>query len=246
MNLDQFVAALTPESLKEINEKFNQLHGKIPTYSFSQITFKLLKTLVDIKPKINANKFNDWFNHRIIINQSDVLFLQNLLIENTFYLDNYPEEDLKIKFISPILSRIHFTDFDKEICDFYDRNLYYQTEKFILNGRADFMVAKGYFYPEEPYFFIQEFKPSIEANNPQPQLLAELIAAVELNQLRSLRGAFIIGAVWNFVILEKLDTNRYQYFVSNNYNGANLEDLQKIYKNLLFVKQEIFEMQRKN
>jgi hypothetical protein len=103
------------------------------------------------------------------------------------------------------------------------------------------MVAKGYFYPEEPYFFIQEFKPSTDANNPQPQLLAELIAAVELNQLRSIKGAFIIGTVWNFVILEKLNTDQYQYFVSKNYNSTDLEDLQEIYKNLLFVKQEIFE-----
>jgi len=244
MKLDQFIASLTKEDLKEINEKFNQLHGEIPTYSFSQITFKILRDIVEIKPKINANKFNDWFNNKIIIDKSDVLFLEKLLVENTFYLDNYPEEDLKIKFISPILSRVHFTDFDKEICDFYDRSLSYKTAKFILNGRADFMVAKGYFYPEEPYFFIQEFKPSTDANNPQPQLLAELIAAVELNQLMSLKGAFIIGAVWNFVILEKLNTNKYQYFVSKNYNGTNLEDLQGIYKNLLLVKQEIFELQR--
>jgi hypothetical protein len=46
------------------------------------------------------------------------------------------------------------------------------------------------------------------------------------------------------VILEKLNTDKYQYFVSKNYNGTNLEDLQEIYKNLLLVKQEIFELQR--
>jgi hypothetical protein len=244
MKLDKLIASLTKEDLTKINQKFHQLHGEeIPTYSFSQITFQLLRNLVDIKPKINPNKFHDWFNHKILIEQSDVVFLEKLLSENTFYLNHYPEEDLKIKFISPILSRIHFTDFDKEICDFYDRSLSYKTEKFILNGRTDFMVAKGYFYPEIPYFFIQEFKPSTDANNPQPQLLAELIAAVELNQLTSIKGAFIIGAIWNFVILEKLNTDKYQYFVSKNYNGADLTDLQEIYKNLLSIKQEIFELQ---
>ena len=42
MKLDQFIASLIKEDLKEINQKFNQLHGEIPTYSFSQITFKIL------------------------------------------------------------------------------------------------------------------------------------------------------------------------------------------------------------
>jgi hypothetical protein len=105
------------------------------------------------------------------------------------------------------------------------------------------MVSKGYFYSETPYFFIQEFKPSTTAKNPQPQLLAELIAAVELNQFTTIKGAFIIGAIWHFVILEKIGIDSYLYFISKSYDSTDLEKLQGIYKNLLYVKQEIFALQ---
>ncbi len=82
--------------------------------------------------------------------------------------------------------------------------------------------------------------------DPVPQLLAELIAAVELNNFILIKGAFIIGAIWNFVILEKLGVNRYQYFVSKNYDCTDLEKLNGIYKNLLVVKQEILEYANEN
>ncbi|MEA3228198.1 MAG: hypothetical protein U9P38_03900, partial [Campylobacterota bacterium] len=90
--------------------------------------------------------------------------------------------------------------------------------------------------------FIQEFKKSEEYGNPRPQLLAELISAVELNDWKTIRGAYIVGAIWNFVILEKLGVERYQYFVSINFDSTKIDDLKDIYKNLLFVKEEIIEM----
>jgi len=76
---------------------------------------------------------------------------------------------------------------------------------------TDFLISKG-FFPEEPYFFIQEFKKSIKYDDPRPQLLAELISAVELNKFNSMKGAYIVVAIWHFVILEKIGTN--QYFFS--------------------------------
>ena len=52
----------------------------------------------------------------------------------------------------------------------------------------------------------------------------------------------VFGAIWNFVILEKLSKNNYQYFVSQNFDSTKIEDLKDIYKNLIFVKEEIIEM----
>jgi hypothetical protein len=93
-----------------------------------------------------------------------------------------------------------------------------------------------------PYFFIQEFKRSEEYGNPRPQLLAELISAVELNNWNTIKGAYIIGAMWHFVILEKLEKNKYQYFVSQNFDSMRIDDLKTIYAHLLFVKNEIIVM----
>jgi hypothetical protein len=229
---------------RELKKKLNLEIEDIPSYSFSQITLLELRSLVEIKLKLNEAKFDDWFNHsNITLDNTDISFLENLINKHAFSIATYQEETLKVKFISPILNRIEFSDLEKEIGDFYDESLTYKTEKFILTGKVDFMVSKGYFYSETPYFFIQEFKPSTTAKNPQPQLLAELIAAVELNQFTTLKGAFIIGALWHFVILEKIGIDSYQYFISKSYDSTDLEKLQGIYKNLLYVKQEIFALQ---
>lgn len=211
-------------------------------YRFSQINFNDLKKIANIKPKLNYEKFNNWFNSNDCkLNNDDTVFLENLIKRNIFFLDNYKEEDLKVKFITPILNRIDFVDIDKEVRDFYDEYLCYETDSYILSGEADFMVAKGYFFAEQPYFFIQEFKKAKTAADPEPQLLAELIAALELNQFNMIKGAFIVGAIWNFVILEKLDINKYQYFVSKNFDSTDLEKLKQIYKHLLVIKNEIFD-----
>lgn len=106
----------------------------------------------------------------------------------------------------------------------------------------DFVVSKGLLESKKPYFFIQEFKRSEEYGNPRPQLLAELISAIELNDWKFIKGAYIIGGNWHFAILEKLDLHKYQYFISQNFDSTKIYDLKSIYKNLLFVKNEILNM----
>jgi len=101
------------------------------------------------------------------------------------------------------------------------------------------MIAQGLFKSEKPYFFIQEFKQGKTRKDPEPQLLAELISAVELNDESAMQGAYIVGAIWNFVILEKIEKHQYQYFVSENFDSTKIEDLKAIYRNLLFIQQEI-------
>ncbi|KOR27364.1 hypothetical protein TI05_19180, partial [Achromatium sp. WMS3] len=66
-------------------------------------------------------------------------------------------EELKIKFIAPIINRVKFTNPEYEIRDFYEQSITYISDKFILTGIVDFVVAKGLEYSKKPYFFIQEF-----------------------------------------------------------------------------------------
>jgi len=69
--------------------------------------------------------------------------------------------------------------------------------------------------------------------------IQRLTRIIELNAQTSMKGAYIVGENWNFVILEKLDTNKYQYFISRTFNSTNIKDLKDIYRNLMFVKCEI-------
>ncbi|WP_083235616.1 hypothetical protein, partial [Candidatus Marithrix sp. Canyon 246] len=185
------------------------LKEQVPIYTFSTISFKDLESIVEIKRNISIEIFSDWFKADIELNQNDQDFFNNLIKENYFLIESYNEEELKVKFIAPILNRVKFTDVDHEIRDFYEEKLTYKTDKFILTGTTDFLVAKGLEYSKIPYFFIQEFKKSIKNDDPRPQLLAELISAIEINNFKVIKGAFIIGENWNFVILEKLDSDGY-------------------------------------
>jgi hypothetical protein len=112
----------------------------------------------------------------------------------------------------------------------------------VLKELLIFLVSYGFEKAEKPFFFIQEFKKGLEYSNPEPQLLAELIAGLEISNSKQIRGAYIIGAIWNFVVLEKVGEESYRYFVSQNFDSTDFEKLKLIYKNLLFVKKEILEM----
>ncbi len=238
--------------LKEIDElkkRVSILEGNnenlIPTYQYGKIRDIDLKKLFNIEKELSENIFDSWFNNDICLSVDIVTYLQDLIEQNRGLIDDYNEEDLKIYLISPLLNKINFILKNKGIRGFYELPMNYATDKFILNGTADFVVSKGLFQSKKPYFFIQEYKRSEEYGNPRPQLLAELISAVELNDWKSIKGAYVIGGSWHFTILEKLDIGKYQYFISQNFDSTKIDDLKLIYKNLLFVKNEILTMEIK-
>jgi hypothetical protein len=239
MKIDDFVTTLTQEKLDEITHEFNQLKNKKTIYTFSKIELKNLKRLFNIDRNFDSEVFNSWFDNHIKLKDEELLFLEDLLKQEINFIRIYNEEDLKVHFIAPILNKINFKSLEQKTRDFYEETLEYETEKFILKGVTDFVVAKGLEYPEKPYFFIQEFKKGQQYSNPEPQLLAELISAVELNNFKQMTGCFIVGENWNFVILDKLNKNKYQYNISRTFNATNFCDLKDIYKNLLFVKNKI-------
>ena len=234
------------ERIKQLEKEIRKLkdlnNEGIPTYSFSTIKVEELESIVDIEQNFNKSIFTQWFDNQITLAQDIPLFLEQLLEKESDYLEYYHEEDLKIKFITPILNKIDFTVKEIAIKDFYESQLRYKTDRFILNGTTDFVVSKGVKNAKKPYFFIQEFKQGRVRSDPEPQLLAELISAVELNNWKTIKGAYIVGSLWNFVILEKLGEDSYQYFVSINFDSSKIEDLKTIYKNLLFVKREVIQI----
>jgi len=216
--------------------------NQIPTYQYSKIRDTDLKKLFEIRQKLNDHVFDEWFLNQIEIDNEVEVFLTDLIAENKPLIERYNEEDLKVYYIIPLPNKINFLLKDKEIRGFYELPMSYATDKFILNGTVDFVVSEGLFESKKPYFFIQEFKRNEDYGNPRPQLLAELISAVELNDWKFIKGAYITGGNWHFVILEKLELHKYQYFISQNFDSTKIEDLKAIYKNLLFVKNEILTM----
>jgi len=235
------------DQIEKLKKEIEILKGEdketIPSYQYSKITFNELENLVDITQNIDQKKFDNWFNNNIDLNNEIVEFLSKLIEKEKSYINIYNEEDLKVNFIIPVLNQIFFK-INSNLRGFYEEKITYKTDRFIFNGTTDFLVSEGLRKPKKPYFFIQKFKKGQTNAFPEPQLLAELISAVELNNWSTIKGAYIVGAIWNFVILEKIQTDKYQYFVSQNFDSTKIEDLKFIYKNLLFIKAEIINEHR--
>jgi len=203
-------------------------------YSFSNIRFIDLKTLVNIRQVADETVFQDWFQFAYPYHQDEEQFLQELIDTNRLYVLSYSEEELKIKFIGPLLNKVHY-QFD-DVQDWYQRPLKAKINQAVLHGYVDFMVAKGFKEPERPYFFIQEFKKTKIDIDPEDQLLAEMLVAMTLNPCDRMHGAYIIGQEWRFVILRRTALNTYEYYVSLIFDCLHFESLCEIYKNLQAVK----------
>ncbi|MEA3513742.1 MAG: hypothetical protein U9R37_09095 [Campylobacterota bacterium] len=242
MSLEQFLASISEEDLKRLNEEYYKRQDKIPTYQYSKITFAILKELVNIKQNIDNSILDEWFNNNQKVEDKTIKMFERLIIENEPLIESYSEEDLKVNFLIPILNEVHFKSYENEFRDFYELPMRYETKNFVFNGTTDFVVSKGLIESEKPYFFIQEFKKGKQNGYPESQLLAELISGVELNKWTEIKGAYVVGSLWFFVILQKIGTNKYQYFVSKKYDGMRIDDLTIIYKNLLHVKNNIIKM----
>ncbi len=236
------------ERNKELEKRIAKLENrefkedKIIPHSFSKTSYEQLQELVDINKNFDNDIFDNWFNSDIKLNNEVEPFLIKLLEEESFLLYDYNEEDLKMYFLSQIFNHIKFKIREKNFRFFSEENLKYEADNFILNGTPDFFIAKGLDRPKKPYFFIQEFKQEKGTTDPEYQLLAELICGAELNNWKFIKGAYIKGVHWRFMILERFEKHKYQYFVSKSFDSSDINGLTAIYKNLIYIKNEVIEM----
>ncbi len=201
---------------------------------FQTAKYDDLVKIVKLKMSENKTLFREWFHFKYELTKADLHFLKKLIKTHKEILSSYSEEDLKMYFISNILNRINFILSDRR--GFFDKPLKARINEVEFSGKTDFMVASGIEEPQKPYFFIQEFKREEKATHPKNQLLAELLAAIELNKTNLIRGAYILGRYWHFMILEKMAENSYQYFISNSFDSLDFEKLKQIYVCLQAVK----------
>ncbi len=193
-----------------------------------------LVQVVKIKSGRTLNIFAEWFNFHYSLSEKEENFLLALIDYHKDYVASYSEEDLKMYFISPIINEIRFHTETR-------RGFYEKTLKAIINGvefsgKTDFMVAMGIKIPVKPYFFIQEFKQTKHSVDVEDQLLAEMLVAIELNKTNRMRGAYILGRYWHFVILEKNVDDSYQYYISDSCDSLNFNGLKQIFICLQAVK----------
>ncbi len=141
------------------------------------------------------------------------------------HISGWNEEDLKMKFISPILELGSFLDDDIAIA-YFDKTISATVEGVKLTVKSDFMLAKGILDVfKTPYFHFQEYKPS---KNPTGDSMAQLLEAFLIAQEKNkngkpLYGLDIMGYNWRFVTMEGKD-----YCLSEPFNAIHRADLLKI------------------
>lgn len=140
-------------------------------------------------------------------------------------ITGWNEEDLKMKFISPILELGQIMD-DIIAIGYFDKTISATIDGTRLIVKSDFMLAKGILdVYETPFFHFQEYKPyKNPTGDSMAQLLEAFLIAQEKNQNgKPMYGIDIVGANWQFVTMEGRE-----YCIAKPLSAIDKEDLMKI------------------
>jgi hypothetical protein len=140
-------------------------------------------------------------------------------------INGWNEEELKMKFIAPIIDLGLLIE-GNGITTCFDRTISGTVEGIKLTAKSDFMVASGYMNViKQPYFHFQEYKPVLNpSGEPMAQLLEAFLIAQTKNEIAfPMYGVEVVGEKWKFVIIEGKD-----YCISPPYIATVKEDLMQI------------------
>jgi hypothetical protein len=143
------------------------------------------------------------------------------------------EVELENKFISPLIMAAKIDD--RKMGYFLERTLSDTVGEYTLSGMVDGMIAAGLRDPEIPYFCMHEYKRSVDnEGNPDAQALAAMLVAREQNGKQfPVYGLYIVGTLWNFMVLNLDDT----YCVSQDYSAADDKDIFSVFAMIKAIKE---------
>ena len=201
----------------------------MPIATFKDWTLTTLEKTFGLTQVWQSDLLDTWQKMPCKISRTDktiLLKFQRVLVHGG---RGWNETELENKFISPAIMLADIDD-DK-VGYFLERPLSATIGDYQMSGIVDGMIATGLREPNTPLFCLHEYKRSIEnQGTPDAQVLAAMLVARELNQHNHpIYGLFVVGLVWNFVVLEGNN-----YCISHNYNADGLEmfNIFKMLKNL--------------
>jgi hypothetical protein len=224
--------------------------------NFSTFNEQEAREILGVKEDLKGDLLEGWEKRAasMVITEEEAKTLNRLHGKLKLYVRNWNEEDLKIKFIGPLIELVNFDDYENEITAFAERSLSLTIQNVEIRGNVDLMVATGISEPRHPFFFIHEYKREENSSgSPVGQLLATMFVAKELNKKpqnftlfetkqrdfsnNPMYGVYVLGRMWVFVVLEE-----HKYLLSKSYDSTDLEDLFEIVKLLKAQKEIILEI----
>lgn len=191
--------------------------------TFDTFTFEEIQELFGIERNDELQLLQEWINISPIISDEDRPILIRLKKHLFKQILNWNEDELKMFFIGPL---IEFADLEtKNFKPFTQRMLNATISGIEVNGKVDFMIAKGLRTAKPPYFCIHEYKQEIGSDGePLGQLLIAMLASQTLNEHKfPILGAYIVGRNWFFVVLVEKE-----YAVSKAFDASD-EDIFQIF-----------------
>ncbi|MGB0929878.1 MAG: hypothetical protein ACPGVB_03830 [Chitinophagales bacterium] len=232
------------------------------TITFSAFNEQMARRLFGLKQELKQNLLEEWEQKAEVtdITVEEQKTLDRLQAKLTLFVRSWNEEELKLKFIGPLIELVNFDDYELEVVAFSERpmGIVFPKAKIEVKGVVDLMVARGISHPEQPFFFIHEYKREKDnSGDPLGQLLSTMFVAKELNKrvkpltlFRTaeeqqkltnipLYGVYVLGRIWFFTVLKDQT-----YYLSKSYDSTDRADLQQIFKLLKSQKEMIMGLVR--
>jgi hypothetical protein len=178
-------------------------------------------------PRLREGKLIDeWVTTKGVLNPGESERIEKLYRKALKSGDGWNEEELKMKFISLLFDLADIEEEDK-IISFFERPMNATFNGTKIGVICDCLLASpaGISTPKTPYFFLQEFKKQKgDSNDPEAQMLAAMLVAQYKNaDNKPIYGAWLVGSIWNFTLLQGNE-----YFVSHKFDASDLESLTQI------------------
>ncbi len=171
--------------------------------SFETWTYEEVEDTFGLTPLRSSALFEEWLAAEgFAPNTAELASLDDLKELLFDEAKNWNEDELKLFFIGPLLSLIHFkTPYFKP---YTQRTLTLKSDTIAASGKVDFMLAKGKVLPKIPFFCVHEYKQENRRDNdPLGQLLIGMVAAQSRNEINiPIFGTYISGRNWFFVLLD--------------------------------------------
>lgn len=217
-----------------LNLKIKKM-AKLVTIPFEKWNLDMLFENFGLQQVRHLDALTDWTDGAAqeVLTTAEIAYLDALSEKMFIDVENWNEEELKIKSIYPILWQVDFEVNNFKV--FAQRNMTTVLNNIPLTGRPEFVVAQGISIPKKPYFFIHEYKKQYgNTADPRAQLLAAMLAAQTINQTEQpLYGVYVTGKAWTFTVL-----NQTKYAVTDTYT-ATQTDIYDILKMLRFIKNQL-------
>jgi hypothetical protein len=134
-------------------------------------------------------------------------------------IDGWNEDEYKFLFISMFLGLVDFSNEYYNVFTQRPMSIVYDNGTKTTSGKVEWMLARGRQIPEQPHFFLHEYKPEKNRDNdPLGQLLIAMIGSQQLNQDDlPVYGIYVNGRNWFVVILQgKQYATSFAYDITSN------------------------------